>query len=45
MRAERAKLEASFFVPNSSSLADVTQQIKQILDAKYDAADLNQKVN
>jgi hypothetical protein len=45
MKAEGAKLEESFFVPDSSSLDDATQRIKQILDAKYDAADLNQIVN
>jgi hypothetical protein len=44
MKAKGAKLEEYFFVPDSSSLDDATQRIKQILDAKYDSADLNQIV-
>jgi hypothetical protein len=45
MKAEGTKLEESSFVPDSSSLDDASQRIKQILDAKIDAADLNQIVN
>jgi hypothetical protein len=45
MKAEGAKLEESFLVPNSSSLDDATQEIKKNLYVKYDAADLNQIVN
>jgi hypothetical protein len=45
MRAEGDKLEERFFVPDSSSLDYATQRIKQILDAKYDAADFYQIVH
>jgi hypothetical protein len=45
MKSKGATLEGSFFLPDSSSLDDTTQQLKQILDPKYDEADLNQKVN
>jgi hypothetical protein len=42
MKAKGAKLEEIFFVP---SLNDATQQIKIIVDVKYDADDLNHIVN
>lgn len=45
MKSEEATMEESFFVPDSSSLDEASQRIKNILDAKYDAADLNLIVN
>jgi hypothetical protein len=44
MKAKGDKLEDGIFAPYSTSLDHTTQRIKDILNAIYDAADVNEIV-
>ena len=45
MKPETAIPEESFFTPDSVALDEATQRVKSILDAKYDAANINEIIN